>query len=74
MTGRLSRALRRVGSWIAAIGRKMPGLLCDFSGYAGAAAISYGAWLIYEPAGFIIGGILLIAGAFIFGRRFGANS
>ena len=28
----------------------------------GAAAISYGAWMIYPPAGFIAGGVLLIAG------------
>lgn len=30
---------------------------------AGAASVAYGAWLIYPPAGFIVGGlILLIAG------------
>jgi hypothetical protein len=30
---------------------------------AGAGAISYGAWLIYEPAGFVVAGLLaLIAG------------
>lgn len=27
---------------------------------AGAAAVSYGAWLVYEPAGFIVGGALLV--------------
>jgi hypothetical protein len=34
----------------------------------GAAAISYGAWLIYEPAGFISGGVLLIAGGVLLAR------
>lgn len=30
---------------------------------AGAASVSYGAWLVYEPAGFIVVGVLaLIAG------------
>lgn len=28
----------------------------------GTMAISYGSWLIYAPAGFIAGGVLLIAG------------
>lgn len=35
---------------------------------AGAAAISYGAWLIYEPAGYIAGGVLLIAGGVLLAR------
>lgn len=26
------------------------------------AAISYGAWLTYEPAGFIVGGLLVLVG------------
>lgn len=29
---------------------------------AGASAVSYGAWLIYAPAGFIVGGLFLLAG------------
>ena len=28
----------------------------------GIALISYGAWLVYEPAGYIAGGTLLLAG------------
>ena len=28
----------------------------------GIALISYGAWCIYEPAGYITGGVLLLAG------------
>lgn len=35
----------------------------DFAMIAGAALISYGAWLVYLPAGFIVGGLLaLLAG------------
>lgn len=34
----------------------------------GAAAISYGSWLIYAPAGFIAGGVLLIAGGVLAAR------
>jgi len=33
---------------------------CDFVGL-----VSYGAWMIYPPAGFIVGGILLIVGALL---------
>lgn len=35
---------------------------------AGAATISYGAWLIYAPAGFIAGGALLVAGGVLMAR------
>ena len=34
----------------------------------GTAAISYGAWLIYQPAGYITGGVLLIAGGVLAAR------
>jgi hypothetical protein len=40
----------------------LPDLLRDLVGMAGAALVSYGAWLVYEPAGFIAGGAMLIAG------------
>lgn len=39
-----------------------PVLLRDGAVLAGAASITYGAWLIYRPAGFIVGGVLLIIG------------
>jgi hypothetical protein len=35
----------------------------DFAGLAGAGLVSYGAWLVYAPAGFVVGGLLLLAGA-----------
>lgn len=34
----------------------------------GAAAISYGVWSIYAPAGWIVGGALLIAGGVLMAR------
>lgn len=36
---------------------------------AGAALVSYGAYLIYHPAGFIAGGFLLLIGAWDAGRE-----
>jgi hypothetical protein len=40
----------------------------DAAGLAGACLLSYGAWLVYPPAGFIAGGALLIAGAWLSAR------
>lgn len=34
----------------------------------GAGSITYGAWLIYAPVGFIAGGILLMAGVILNAR------
>ncbi len=42
--------------------------LRDVAGIAGVACVSYGAWSIYHPAGFLVGGALLIAGA-VLGAR-----
>ncbi len=31
----------------------------DLLGLLGVGAMSYGAWLIYEPAGYLVGGLIL---------------
>lgn len=36
----------------------------------GACSLTYGAWLVYEPAGFITAGLLLMAGGFLASRKF----
>lgn len=33
----------------------------DLLGIAGAASMAYGAWLVFPPAGFIVGGLVLFA-------------
>lgn len=43
-------------------------LLCDIFGLTGAGLLSFGAWQVYEPAGFIVLGLLLLSGA-IYGAR-----
>ncbi len=43
-------------------------LLVDLAGLAGAALLSYGAWLAWHPAGFMLGGALLLAGAVLRAR------
>lgn len=42
--------------------------LRDAAGIAGASLIAYGAWRIYAPAGFIVGGALLLAGSLLLAR------
>lgn len=43
----------------------VPGLLRDLAGLGGVGLVAYGAWLIYPPAGFIVGGSLLTLGAIL---------
>lgn len=43
----------------------IPVIVRDLVGLAGAGLVAYGGWLIYPPAGFIIGGLLLIAAAWL---------
>lgn len=38
----------------------MTSYLRDAAGVAGVASIAYGSWAIYEPAGFIIAGALVL--------------
>lgn len=40
----------------------------DVAALCGAASVSYGAWLIYEPAGFIVGGIIALSAAVLSAR------
>jgi hypothetical protein len=43
--------------------------LRDLAGVTGLLLVSYGAWRVYEPAGYIVAGALLLAGAFLSGAR-----
>ena len=50
------------GALITAFCKKLPDLLRDVAGLAAVAMISYGTWLVYEPAGYIVTGILILIG------------
>lgn len=54
-----------VGQAAGAVARALPGLTRDIAGLGGAGLVAYGAWLVYAPAGYIAGGIILLAGAFL---------
>lgn len=43
----------------------MPVIARNILGVAAVALISYGAWLIHEPSGFIIAGLLVLAGVML---------
>ena len=65
-----SSGLRRA---FVAAARRVPHVLIDGMGFAGAGAIAYGAWLIFVPAGFLVGGVLLMTLSLLFGRRLEAR-
>ena len=57
--------MKQLAAAVRAIAMVVPGLARDLAGLCGVGLVSYGAWLIYPPAGFIIGGILLIVGTLL---------
>lgn len=53
---------------IEKIAKQAPTLLRDVAGLAAVASITYGASLIYVPAGFIVGGIIVLVGVILAAR------
>lgn len=43
----------------------VPFVLRELAIIGGIALVAYGAWLVYPPAGFITGGLLLLAGGIL---------
>ena len=54
--------MKLLGAALRVVAVAMPGLIRDVAGLGGVGLVSYGAWMIYPPAGFITAGILLIVG------------
>lgn len=65
--------LERVNAGMAALGKKAaaaaPAVTRDLAGLAAVGLISYGAWLVTPAAGFIIAGVLLLAGVILLSRK-----
>ena len=57
--------MKLLAAAVRTIAGAVPGLVRDLAGLCGVGLVSYGAWLIYPPAGFITGGILLIVGTLL---------
>jgi hypothetical protein len=51
------------------IARAAPAIVRDVAGLLGGGLIAYGAWLVYEPVGYITLGAMLLAAAVINARR-----
>lgn len=60
------KLLASAGQWVLSAA---PALAFDAAGLAGCGLIIYGAWRIYEPAGFISAGAMLLVGAWMGARR-----
>jgi len=60
--------MKKFGRFIGSVWSMFLVLLRDLTGLAGMASISYGAWLTYPPAGFIVAGVLLAGVAFLMAR------
>lgn len=60
MTKNIANALRILAG-------AAPDIVWTLLGIAGGLLIAYGAWLIYVPAGFLTGGVLLLIGAILHG-------
>lgn len=45
--------------------KRAPAVVRDLAGLAGCGLVSGGAGMIYAPAGLIVGGLFLMAGAFL---------
>lgn len=57
--------MKLLGAAVRVVAVAMPGLMRDVAGLGGVGLVSYGAWMVYPPAGFISAGILLIVGALL---------
>lgn len=68
-----NRTAFMIGRAVGAVARALPGIVRDIAGLGGAGLVAYGAWLVYAPAGFITGGVLLLAGAWLSARAEGGN-
>lgn len=58
-------SIKRLAARVRAM---LPILANDGAGIGGAAIFSYGAWLAWHPVGFLVGGALLMAIAWLNGR------
>ena len=48
--------------------RRYGAFACDVIGVSGLGLAAYGVWLVYEPAAFIIGGLVMVAAAALLTR------
>ncbi len=57
--------MKLLATAVRTIAMAVPSLVRDLAGLCGVGLVSYGAWTVYPPAGFITAGILLIVGTLL---------
>lgn len=57
-----------LGNAVGSIAGRAPFVIRDLAGILAVAAISYGSWLAYAPAGFVAGGVLVLTGVVLSAR------
>jgi hypothetical protein len=60
--------MKKVTAALARLSAAIPSIFRDVLAFAGVALISYGAWMILPAAGFIVAGVLLLAGVILASR------
>ncbi len=63
--------LKKVAQGAARVVAVLPVVTRDIVGLAAVCLIAYGAWLITPAAGFIVGGVLLLAGTILISAKAG---
>jgi hypothetical protein len=61
--------LKKLAAPLAALASAFPVVARDFIGLCAVGLISYGAWLIMPAAGFIVCGVLLLAGTILISAK-----
>lgn len=61
------RARLRAG--VSRVAAALPVMLRDLAGLAGFGAVTYGVWQIHVPAGWIVGGVMLMIAVWLTARR-----
>lgn len=60
---------RRIGEGLVAAGGVLAVALRDLAGLAAVASIVYGSWMLHPAAGFIVGGVLVLAGVILMSMK-----
>jgi hypothetical protein len=63
--------MKKIASALTVVGAGLPIVLRDAAGLAGVALISYGAWLIMPAVGFVVAGVLVLAGVIAISAKAG---
>lgn len=69
MKRHLQKLAARAASGLRGLAKVAASWSPDAMMVAGAGGISYGAWLIHEPSGFIVGGVLLLTAGVLAARK-----